>query len=146
MLSRTLAAAVLIAVGLLANQAWSDSPPKSKESSDEPPPARLPTEAESMRAKLNYAQALLDAITREDFKRIEENATSLVRISEGAEILKAHKSDTYTLQARLFQQTVSTMAARARDKNIEGVLLAYHDMSSSCLKCHQYIRDRKKRD
>lgn len=136
---------VMIAVSVPILVARSDTPSNSAESKAAPP-AKLPTEAESMEAKLKYAQAILAAITRENYQEIEKSALALERISEGAEVMKLHKTEAYTLQARLFQQTMLTMAARAKEKNIEGVLLAYHDMSSSCLKCHRYIRDAKNRN
>jgi hypothetical protein len=145
MLPRLLVLSVLVSLVAFGLTALSDTPPKPGEEKGKAP-LKLPSEAESMAVKLKYAQELLDAITRENFKKIEENAVALEHISEGAEIMKTHKTEAYVLQARLFQQTMLTMAARAREKNIEGVLLAYHDMSSSCLKCHKYIRDTKKRD
>jgi hypothetical protein len=36
------------------------------------------------------------------------------------------------------------MAAKARDRNLDGATLAYLDLSMSCVKCHQAIRDRRK--
>jgi len=36
------------------------------------------------------------------------------------------------------------MAEKADEKNIDGVRLAYLDMSTRCLKCHQYTRTRKR--
>lgn len=97
-----------------------------------------------MAAKVKHAQALLDALAREDFKRIKTESTALVHISDAAEFLNAHKTDEYRLQAAVFRQSVATMAEQADAKNIEGVMLAYLDMSTRCLKCHQYTRARKR--
>ena len=86
----------------------------------------------------------LDALAREDFKRIKQEATALVRISDAAEFLNAHKTDDYRLQTATFRQSVATMADKAEARNIDGVMLAYLDMSARCVKCHQYTRTRKR--
>ncbi len=30
---------------------------------------------------------------------------------------------------------------KAKDKNLDGVTLAYMDLTMSCVRCHQYVRD-----
>lgn len=136
--ARHMSFACVAAMSLLATSGRTDEP-KQKD-----PPAKLPTEAEIMAAKLRHAQTLIDAITHEDFKKVEENATALVRISNGAEFLNARKTEEYAFHSRAFRQTVSRMAEKAKDRNIDGVMLAYQEMSSSCLRCHQHTRDRKR--
>lgn len=131
-----LLAAVAI-LSLTATSGRSDEP-KPKE------PAKLPTEAEVMAAKLKHAQALIDAITHDDFKKVEANATALERISTGAEFFNARKTEEYEFQARAFRQSVSRMAEKARDKNTDGVLLAYQEMSANCVRCHQHTRAKKR--
>lgn len=120
------------------------APDDEKPAKPEPPQPKLPTEAEVMAAKSKHAQVLLDAIAREDFKRIRDEANALVRIGDGAEFLNAHKTEEYTVQARQFRRTMATMAEKAEAKNIDGVMLAYLEMSNQCLRCHQYTRDRKR--
>jgi hypothetical protein len=119
-----------------------DDKPPAKAKDD--PPTKLPTESTIMRAKVKESQGLLDAIAREDFKKVREHASALARISDGAEFLNVHKTEEYMVQARMFRRIVGTMAAKAEDQNIDGVMLAYMDMSNSCLKCHQYTRNRKR--
>jgi cytochrome c556 len=118
------------------------APDRSKVHAEQP--QKLPTQAEIMAAKVKHSQVLLDALAREDFKRIKQEATALARISDAAEFLNAHKTDDYRLQTATFRQSVATMADKAEAKNIDGVLLAYLDMSARCVKCHQYTRTRKR--
>jgi len=134
---RPLALAGVAFLALAMNVGRSDDP-KPKDS-----PAKLPTEAEIMAAKLKHGQNLLDAITHEDFKKIEENATALVRISNGAEFLNARKTEEYAFQSRAFRQSVSRLAEKARDRNTDGVLLAYQEMSANCVRCRQHTRAKK---
>ncbi|MCE9534425.1 MAG: hypothetical protein K8T89_25380 [Planctomycetes bacterium] len=134
-----LVAVFVVLVALAVGSSHSDD--SSKQSTEKgTPPKKLPSEAEIMAAKLKYAQNLLGAITQEDFKKIEDNATALVKISEGAEILNARKTEEYLLQAKMFRQTLTKMAAKAQDRNIDGVRLTYLDLTGSCFKCHDYTR------
>jgi hypothetical protein len=139
----------ILAVALVATMTLAATPGRpddKKPAPQKPTPTlpRLPTEAEVMAAKVKHAQALLDAIACEDFKRIQAEATALVRISDGAEFLNYHKTEEYMVQARMFRRAVATMADKAADRNIDGVMLAYQDMSLRCLQCHQYTRTRKR--
>lgn len=138
-----LVAAVCVALAVVTDPGRADDAPKPAPE-EKKPPRKLPTESEVMAAKLKYAQTLIEAVTREDFPKIEENATALVRISEGAEILNARKSEEYLLHAKMFRQTLAKMADKARDRNIEGVRLMYIEMSTNCFNCHDYTRKNKR--
>jgi len=132
----------LLGLLLIALTSLSAVPARSNSLPEQP--RRLPTEAEIMAAKVKHSQVLLDALAREDFKRIKQEAAALVRISDAAEFLNARKTDEYRLQAATFRESVVTMADKAEAKNMDGVLLAYLDMSTRCVKCHQYTRARKR--
>jgi uncharacterized secreted protein with C-terminal beta-propeller domain len=136
-------------VGLVVLGLWQQSSPSvqaderaSLPSANQPP--QLPNEAQVMRVKLLRAQALLQALTLEDFKSIQENAESLVRISKATEFLRAYKTEEYEFQARVFQKAAETLAAKAKEKNIDGATLAYVDMTVSCVACHNHFRGRKR--
>jgi hypothetical protein len=129
-------------VGLLAfTSAHGLSQNPKKDKIDAPP---LPNEAQVMQVKLKRFQALLEAITKEDYKAMEENATSLARITEMTAFLRAYKTEEYEVQARAFKRAASTLAAKAEDKNLDGATLAYLDMTLSCVKCHNHFRGRKR--
>ena len=104
------------------------------------PPPKLPTEQQIMAVKLKHSEALVRAVTLEDYKQIEAHATALERISRAAEFLNARRTEEYQFQAVVFQRAARTMAARAKERNSDGVMLAYLDLSKSCLMCHQTFR------
>ena len=111
---------------------------------DKPDQPNLPNEAQVMQVKLKRAQALLEALAKEDFKSIEENANSLSRISKATEFLRAYKTEEYDFQARVFQRSADTLAAKAKEKNIDGATLAYLTMTTSCVACHNHFRGKKR--
>jgi cytochrome c556 len=135
--SRTLA---LAAVGLFVAASAHGLAQKPKD----PPPPQLPSEAEMMKVKLKRAQALLEALAKEDYKTLEESATALGSISKAAEFLRAYKTEEYEFQARVFQKSADTLAEKAKARNLDGATLAYLDMTRSCVACHSHFRGRKR--
>jgi hypothetical protein len=116
--------------------------PKEKPKTDTPP--NLPNEAQVMQVKLKRAQAILEALAKEDFKTLGESAESLVRISTATAFLRAYKTEEYEFQTRVFQKSAETLAAKAKEKNIDGATLAYLDMTQSCVACHNHFRGKKR--
>jgi hypothetical protein len=55
--------------------------------------------------------------------------------------LAASKQPRYQQFSNEFQQAAEDVAAKARAKNMDGVTLAYFDMTRSCVRCHQYLRE-----
>ena len=136
--SRTLA---FVVVGLLALAATHGGVLAQKDKVDPPP---LPSEQQVMQLKLKRAQALLEALVKEDFKAMEQSAGSLAEISRATAFLRAYKTEEYELQARVFQKSADTLAAKAKDKNLDGATLAYLDMTQSCVACHNHFRGKKR--
>jgi hypothetical protein len=140
--SRTLAIAVVAILALASAHGLSQNP--KKEQKDKPDALPLPNEAQVMQVKLQRFQALLEAITREDYKAMEANASSLARIVEMTAFLRAYKTEEYEVQARAFKRAAVTLAAKAEDKNLDGATLAYLDMTMGCVKCHNHFRGKKR--
>jgi cytochrome c556 len=138
--TRLLAFAV---AGLLALTAGHGLAQKPKEQ-PKPDTPQLPNEAQVMRVKLERAQAVLGALAKEDFKTLADSADSLVKISKATEFLRAYKTEEYEFQTRVFQKSAETLAAKARDKNLDGAALAYIDMTQSCVACHSHFRGKKR--
>lgn len=139
--ARTLALAVAGLLALTAAHGLAQKPKDPPKTDGQP---NLPNEAQVMQVKLKRAQALLEALAKEDFKTIGESAESLVRISKATEFLRAYKTEEYEFQTRVFQKSAETLAAKAKEKSIDGATLAYIDMTQSCVACHNHFRGRKR--
>lgn len=105
------------------------------------PKVEVPSQKKLMAAKLEHAQAVLEGLALNDLKKVKAGADKLVAISDAAEFLNAYKSNEYTLQINLFRRAAQTISRKAEAGNIDGVMLAYTDMTMTCLKCHQHTRD-----
>jgi hypothetical protein len=125
---------------LLGEPSRSADPPKIDPK--DKPKFKLPSGHELMLAKLKNSQLILEGIALGDFKKITSSSEELVRIAQVAEFLNAYKGREYELQMLLFKRSADTMTQKAKDKNMDGVLLAYTDMTMTCLKCHQHTRDK----
>jgi hypothetical protein len=95
-----------------------------------------------MHRKLEHAQKVLEGIALNDFKEITKHGEELMQISKEAE-WQAIKTPRYELHSNEFRRAVDTLLEKAKDKNLDGVALAYVDLTLSCVKCHKYVRDRQ---
>ena len=80
--------------------------------------------------KLQASQKLLEAIAKGDFKQIGQQADRLSEIANQAEWM-AFKTPKYELHSNEFRRAAETVARKAKDKNLDGVTLAYMDLTMS---------------
>jgi len=83
---------------------------------------------------------MLEGIALGKYDKIEKAANELVRISKTAEWL-ANRQPRYAIFANEFQEAAETIAKKAKDKNMDGVMLAYFTLTKSCVRCHQHLRE-----
>jgi len=90
--------------------------------------------------KLQNAQKLLEGIALNKHDKIQKHADELIRISKTAEWL-ANKAPRFEVFSNEFQRAAENIVKKSKDKNIDGVTLAYFDLTMSCVRCHQYLRE-----
>lgn len=96
--------------------------------------------AKIMTEKLSNAKVLLEGIAMNDFKKIERAADELHLLSRTAE-WQAYNTPKYEMHSNEFRRAAEGIAQKAKMKNIDGVTLAYFEMTMSCVRCHQYVRE-----
>ncbi len=133
---------VLVALGVLSVvpvlRGHEPEPPPDG-SAGKAPPVMSAKVREVMRRKKELAHDLLDAIVMQNFARVNEDAGALGRLSRAAEwqVLQTPRYLQYSLE---FQEAAEKMGKNARDKNADGVTLAFTEMTLNCVRCHEYIR------
>jgi hypothetical protein len=131
---------LVVAVGgAVAAVVGGADPPKDKPK-EEP---KLPTKKEVMAAKLKLTQQVLEGIALNDFDKVETASDELTRLTRATSFLDAYKGEEYRFQMTTFKKAVAAVGAKAKDKNMDGVIVAYNDLTLSCVKCHQGMRDKK---
>lgn len=107
---------------------------------EKPKPAEQPKKPSVMQRKLAHAQKLLEGLALNDYPKIESNADELLQCSKEASwmVLKTPKYEVYSND---FQRTMQSLKAAAKKKNVDAAALAYVDMTLTCVRCHQYVRE-----
>src|SRR5207237_8695675 len=90
--------------------------------------------------KLKNAKDLLEGIALSDFDKITRSAEELIQLSKNAE-WHVVKTPRYEMFSSEFRRAAEVIIVKARAKNIDGVTLSYFEMTMSCVRCHQYVRE-----
>jgi len=93
-----------------------------------------------MMQKLENAQKVLEGMALNNFDLVAKHADELIQISKAAEF-HVIKSPQYEMNSNDFRRAAETMIQEAKAKNIDGIALAYVDMTLSCVRCHKYVRE-----
>jgi cytochrome c556 len=93
-----------------------------------------------MAAKLQNSQKLLEGIATTDFNKITRAAEELLELTKTEE-WQMYKTPRYQMHSNEFQRAAETLIHKAKEKNIDGTTLAFFEMTMSCVRCHQHVRE-----
>jgi hypothetical protein len=97
-----------------------------------------------MKQKLAASQKILEGMTRADYDLIEKNAEGM-RVLGHLEGWVRADIPGYRTQLHAFDHATGAIVRAAEDKNLDGVTLAYTQLTISCVQCHRLIRDKTTR-
>jgi hypothetical protein len=133
-------AAILVGLGLLAAGAGVWTYGSEAESKKKAPPKKEEQAEGLMHRKLQSAQKVLDGIATNDFEKITKHGNELVAISKEAE-WKVLKTPRYELYSNEFRRGVEKMVQAAKEKNVDAAALGYVEVTLTCVRCHQHVRE-----
>lgn len=93
-----------------------------------------------MAEKLKNSQRILEGLALADFNRITRGSEELIQLSKTAE-WKVHKTARYEMYSNEFRRAAENVVQKSQAKNLDGAALAYFEMTMSCIRCHQYVRE-----
>jgi len=93
-----------------------------------------------MHRKLACSQKILEGITTNDLDLVGKNADELIQISKDVSWLVI-KTPRFEMHNNEFRRAAESVIKKAKDKNIDGVTLAYFEVTMSCVRCHDYVRE-----
>jgi hypothetical protein len=130
-----IAAGVGMAVAYLFVTSFADDPPAKK-----PEPTAAKSKESVMKKKLSQAQKLLEGLALSDFAKMKSAADELAILRHQASwmVLKTRE---YEIFSGDFQREIEAVQKAAKNKNIDAAALAYVDMTLTCVKCHQHVRE-----
>jgi cytochrome c556 len=93
-----------------------------------------------MQEKLKHSQKLLEGIAIADYDKVSRSAEELILLSKTEEwhVIKTPK---YEMHSNEFRRAAELVIQKAKAKNLDGVTLAYFELTMSCVRCHQYVRE-----
>lgn len=96
--------------------------------------------AKIMAEKLKSAQLLLEGLALADFDKITRSAEKLIQLSKTAEWMVV-KKPRYEVHTNEFRRAAEVIVQKAQAKNLDGVAYAYVDLTMTCVRCHEYVRE-----
>lgn len=93
-----------------------------------------------MRKKLDASNQILEGLVTDDLTMVDEGAEKLLKMSD-AERWRASNDMMYMHHSREFRRSVEAMQGKARKKSIDGAALEWIDVTMSCIRCHEWVRD-----
>ena len=110
---------------------------------DPPKPKAAPPQAKGltvMERKLKHAQGLLEGLALKDFVKIEKSADELMQCVKEA-TWRINDTDKYLLYSNEFIREIEGLQKAAKKKNVDAATLAYMEMTMTCVKCHEHLRE-----
>jgi len=92
-----------------------------------------------MDVKVQESQLVFAALARADFDAIAQSTKKLKTLS-ALEGFVRRSTPGYRTQLRSFEFAVDEIQLQAKRQNIEGVALAFNQLTLSCVNCHKLLR------
>ncbi|HZZ78416.1 MAG TPA: hypothetical protein VFE62_07845 [Gemmataceae bacterium] len=99
--------------------------------------------AAMMQKKLKSAHLVLDGVVIADFKKIQTGGDDLIKLAK-SETWQLIRSPLYERHSADFVARTENLVKKAKEKNIDGAALAYVEVTLSCVRCHDYVRERRR--
>lgn len=96
-----------------------------------------------MKRKLEFSQEILAGLTEGNFAKVNDFAQMLNFVGYLSAWLRAEEPD-YKRQVTYFEFAAKELIRQSKEKNIDGAMLAYNQLTTSCVQCHKVVRAGKK--
>jgi hypothetical protein len=93
-----------------------------------------------MRLKLIPAKMILEGIALHDFKAVRKNTEQIRLLTLDASWMIV-QTEAYRKQTADFERALKLLNRMCEEENIEGVTLAYMQVTMRCVECHRALRD-----
>ena len=95
-----------------------------------------------MQRKLAHAKNMLEALALNDFAKVSASAAGLKECAREAsgQVVKTEK---YAVYSNDVIRQLDRIDDAAKKKNTDAAALAYVEITLTCVKCHQYVREER---
>jgi hypothetical protein len=95
-----------------------------------------------MRQKLTHAQRLLEAITTSNYALLGRETAALVAIPQSPAWMVLNSPE-YRAYSEAFRRATQALLDAAKSRDLDKAVAVYQDVTMSCYRCHQYIKNRR---
>ncbi len=95
-----------------------------------------------MEKKLEYSSAILRGLAVNDFQLLESNARQLQMLNKVEGFIRRRNPE-YRKQVEMFERVTDELIRQSERKNSDGVALAFNQLTVSCVRCHQALREQE---
>jgi hypothetical protein len=99
--------------------------------------------AKIMRQKLSYAQAILEGVSTEDYKKITDSAGAMLALTHRVEWNVIDRPE-YLGFSQEFRRALDELVDSAQRRSADGVAYDYVQMTKACVSCHRFVRGVKR--
>lgn len=92
-----------------------------------------------MQAKLVGSQSVLDGLVTENFELIHRGAENMKQMSQALQWPRA-EDKVYDHYGDEFRRQCDKLMQLSDEKNLEGAHYTYLSMTTTCIRCHSYVR------
>ena len=86
---------------------------------------------------------MLDGVVTADFKKVANGGEELIRLAK-SETWQLIRSPHYETHSANFIRATEKLVKKAQEKNMDGTALAYVEVTLSCVRCHEYVREHRR--
>ncbi|MDY3552570.1 hypothetical protein R5W24_001654 [Gemmata sp. JC717] len=127
--------AVVATVVVLVGAGRAVEQPQPKEKAE-------PKKPTVMQRKLTHSQRVLEGLAMNDFAKIGSGADGLMECAKDV-TWKINETEKYLVHTNEFIRRSENLKKAAKDKNIDAAALAYVDLTLTCVRCHQHLREER---
>jgi hypothetical protein len=98
--------------------------------------------AAMMQKKLKSAHQVLDGVAMGNYKAIANGGEELIKLAK-SETWQLIRSPQYERHSGDFVRATEKLVKKAKEKNMDGAALAYVEMTLTCVRCHQFVREHR---
>ena len=95
-----------------------------------------------MKKKLDLSQRILGGLATADFDTIAASAESMRNLSKVESFVRG-QAPGYRTQLQIFDEANAEIIRQAQKDNVDGVALAFTQLTISCVNCHKQLREAK---
>ncbi|HEY1186416.1 MAG TPA: hypothetical protein VGE74_02115 [Gemmata sp.] len=129
------AAVAATAVVLVGTGRADDKKPQPKEKAE-------PKKPTVMQRKLMHSEKVLEGLATNDFGKISTGADGLLECAKDV-TWKINETEKYLMHTNEFLRRVEALKKAAKAKNTDAAALAYVDLTLTCVRCHQHMREER---